>query len=80
MRFPKKLIVVALAAALPCMGAHAQSTADLKKEIEVLRAQLQVLTQKIEAISAQPDMTALTQQVNRLEQKQDLAADDKDAA
>jgi len=78
MRFPKKLIVVALAAALPCMGAHAQSTADLKKEIEVLRAQLQVLTQKIEAISVQPDMTALTQQVNRLEQKQDLAADDKD--
>lgn len=32
MKFQKRLLVVAMAAALPCMGAGAQSVADLKKE------------------------------------------------
>jgi hypothetical protein len=76
MSFQRKLIVVALASVLPMMSAHAQSSADLKKEIEALKAQLQVLTQKVEAMSAQPDTTALGQQVNRIEQRLDLADDD----
>ncbi|WP_342617778.1 DUF3138 family protein [Rhodoferax sp. GW822-FHT02A01] len=78
MSFQRKLIVVALASAMPWMSAHAQSSADLIKEIEALKAQLQALTQKVEAMSAQPDTTALVQQVNRIEQKQDLAADDQE--
>lgn len=78
MSFQRKLLVVALASVLPMMSAHAQSSADLKKEIEALKAQLQALTAKVEALSAQPDTSALVQQVNRIEQKQELAADDQE--
>ena len=75
MSFPRKLIVVALACAMPWVSAQAQSASDLKAEIEALKAQLQMLTKKVEAMSAATDNTALVQQVNRIEQKQDLAAD-----
>ena len=78
MSFQRKLLVVALASVLPMMSAHAQSSADLKKEIEALKAQLQMLTQKVEAMSAQTDNAALGQQVNRIEQKLDLASDDQE--
>ena len=78
MSFQRKMLVVALACAMPWMSAQAQSAADLKKEIESLKAQLQMLTQKVEAMSAQTDNTALVQQVNRIEQKQELAADDQE--
>jgi len=80
MSFQRKLIVVALASVLPMMSAHAQSSADLKKEIEALKAQLQALTAKVEAMNAQTDNTALVQQVNRIEQKQDLANDTAEKA
>ncbi len=80
MSFQRKMIVVALACAMPWMSAQAQSAADLKKEIESLKAQLQMLTQKVEAMSAQTDNAALVQQVNRMEQKQELAADDQEKA
>jgi hypothetical protein len=78
MSFQRKMIVVALACAMPWMSAHAQSAADLKKEIESLKAQLQMLTQKVEAMSAQTDNAALGQQVNRIEQRLDLADSDAD--
>jgi hypothetical protein len=71
----KKLWIVALAGVLPWAGAHAQSAAELQKEIQALKAQLQTLQQKVEAISAQPDVTPLSQQVNRLEQRLDLGED-----
>ena len=76
MNLKKKLWIVALAGVLPWAGAHAQSVADLQKEIQALRAQLQTLQQKVEAISAQPEATPLAQQVNRLEQRLDLGEDD----
>lgn len=76
MSFQKNLWVLALSGAMPLMSAHAQSTADLKKEIEALKAQLQVLQQKVEAVSAQADTTPLSQQVNRLEQRFDIAGDE----
>jgi len=78
MNLKKKLWIVALAGVLPWAGAHAQSVADLKKEIEALKAQLQTLQQKVEAISAQPEATPLAQQVNRLEQRLDLGEDEKE--
>ena len=78
MSFQRKLIVVALASAMPWVSAQAQSTADLKKEIELLKAQLQMLQQKIEAVSAKSDTTALQQQVSRIELKQDQAQDDSE--
>ena len=76
MNVKKKLWIVALAGVLPWAGAHAQSAAELQKEIQSLKAQLQTLQQKVEAITAQPDVTPLSQQVNRLEQRLDLGEDD----
>ena len=73
MRLQKKLLVVALACAFPLGSAFAQSAADLKKEIEALKAQLQLLQKKVEDISQAADITPLSQQVNRIEQKMDLA-------
>jgi hypothetical protein len=76
MKLNRKLLVVALASALPWMSAHAQSPADLQKEIEMLKGQLKILSEKIEAMSAPAEPAAITQQVTRLEQKIDLAEDD----
>ena len=75
MKLNKKLLVLALAAALPCFSAHAQSAADLQKEIEVLKAQLKMLSDKIEAMAAKP-AAADSQEFNRLVQKIDLAEED----
>jgi len=80
MSFQRKLLVVALASAMPWMSAHAQSADDLKKEIEALKAQLQMLTQKVEAMGAKTDNIEFVQQVNRIEQKQELAADEQEKA
>ena len=75
MELKSKLLVVALASAMPWMSANAQSQADLQKEIAALRAQLQALQQKVEALNVAPTAN-VAQQVNRLEQRLDLADDD----
>lgn len=75
MKLNKKLLVLALAAALPCFSAHAQSAAELQKEIEVLKAQLKMLSDKIEAMAAKP-AAADSQEFNRLVQKIDLAEEE----
>lgn len=80
MSFQRKLIVVALASALPWASAQAQSAADLQKEISALKAQLQSLQQKVEAMNTKTDNKALEQQVNRLEQKVELADDTSEKA
>jgi hypothetical protein len=76
MKLNRKLLVVALASALPWMSAYAQSPADLQKEIELLKGQLKILSEKIEAMSIKSEPAAIAQQVTRLEQKMDLAEDD----
>jgi hypothetical protein len=76
MKLNRKLLVVALAAALPWMSAFAQSPADLQKEIELLKGQLKMLSEKIEALSAKTAPTEMAQQVTRLEQKLDLVEED----
>jgi hypothetical protein len=76
MKLNRKLLVVALASALPWMSAYAQSPADLQKEIEVLKGQLKMLSEKIEAMSTKSEPAAIAQQVTRLEQKMDLAEED----
>ncbi|MDT8991264.1 DUF3138 family protein [Curvibacter sp. APW13] len=80
MEFKSKLLVVALAAAMPWVSAQAQSQADLQKEIAALRAQLQALQQKVESLNAKTEApaasAAVAQQVNRLEQRLDLADDE----
>lgn len=76
MKFNRKLLVIAMAAALPWMSAYAQSPADLQKEIAQLKEQLKVLTEKVEAMSAQAATAPTVQQVTRLEQKIELAEED----
>ena len=73
MQFQKKCLLVALVCAFPIGSVFAQSAADLKKEIEVLKAQLQLLQKKVEDMASAADLTPLNQQVNRMEQKMDLA-------
>jgi hypothetical protein len=68
MSFQKKLIVLAMAGALPMVGAYAQSTAELQKQIDTLKAQMQELQSKSSGVSSE--------QVNRLELKMDQADDD----
>ncbi|MCF8168293.1 MAG: DUF3138 family protein [Rhodoferax sp.] len=80
MSFQRKLIVVALASVLPLATAHAQSAADLQKEIAALKAQLQALQQKVEALATAPASPAVSQQMTRMEQKQELADNAFEAA
>lgn len=74
MRFQRKLIVIALASALPMASAFAQSAADLKAEIEALKAQLMKLQKRVEAMSEAPAVNP--QQVSKLELRADQADDD----
>ncbi len=75
MSLQKKLLVVALASVMPMASVYAQSAADLQKDIAALKAQLQALQQKVDALTSQPVPPALTQQITRMEQKQELAED-----
>lgn len=80
MGFKTKLLIVAMASAMPLVSVHAQTQAELQKEIAALRAQLQSLQQKVEAMGAKAETAApsaaVAQQVNRLEQRLDLADDE----
>lgn len=75
MSFKRKLIVVALASALPMASAFAQSAADLKAEIEALKAQLAKLQKVVDAMAEKTENAPTAQQVTRLEQRIDLADD-----
>jgi hypothetical protein len=76
MKLKCKLLIVVMATALPWMSAYAQSPADLQKEIELLKGQLKMLSEKIEALNARPVPEATAQQMTRLEQKMELAEED----
>ncbi len=79
MQFNKKVLVLAVAAALPCTGAHAQTNAELLQQIQLLKAQLEALTAKVEAVSQQAGGVN-PQEFNRLVQKVDLAEDNSIAS
>lgn len=81
MGFKTKLLIVAMASSMPLVSVHAQTQSELQKEIAALRAQLQSLQQKVEAMGAAKSepaapVTTVAQQVNRLEQRMDLADDE----
>jgi hypothetical protein len=81
MRFQKKLCVIAVASLFPVASALAQTSADTRKEIDALKAQLQLLQEKLEALSAATgEGSPLSQQVNRLEQKIDLSQTTSEAS
>ncbi len=76
-----KLWPIALACAVPCLSAQAQSPADLQQEIAALRAQIKALSDKVEALSTSTTNTQTapgdsTHQVTQLEQKLNLAQED----
>jgi len=79
MKFNQKLLAIAMAAALPCMGAHAQTNAELVRQIELLKAQIDALTAKVEAVSQQAGGVN-PQEFNRLVQKVELAQETNLAA
>ncbi len=68
MSFQRKVIVVALASVLPLANVYAQSAADLQKQIDALKAQVQGLQAGGGSSSSE--------QINRLELKLDQANDD----
>lgn len=77
------VLAMALAAVFPLgQTAHAQSTAELKAEIELLKKQLQVLTQKVEAATeaaaAQPAVEV--QDFNRIKVKAESVEDNIEAS
>jgi len=81
MRFQKKLCVMAIASLFPMASAFAQTSADTRKEIDALKAQLKLLQEKLDVLSAATgDGSPLSQQVNRLEQKMDLSENTAEAS
>lgn len=84
MNLQRKLIVVALAAAMPWISAQAQSTSDLQKEIELLKAQLKSLQERIEAVANKPAPAAAAgvdpEEFNRIKIKVESAEDNSIAA
>lgn len=75
MRTKKKLLVIALAAALPWFGANAQTAADLQKEIDALKAQLKALQDKVEAVSNKAAPAVDPEEFNRIKTKVEAAED-----
>jgi Protein of unknown function (DUF3138) len=84
MNLQRKLIVVALAAAMPWISAQAQSTADLQKEIELLKSQLKSLQDRVEAVANKPAAPAAgavdPEEFNRIKIKVESAEDNTIAA
>ncbi len=81
MNLQRKIIVVALACAMPWMSAHAQSAADLQKEIELLKTQLKMLQEKIEAVASKSAAGGVDpEEFNRIKIKVESAEDNSIAA
>ncbi len=83
MRNKLSLLAVAMAAIFPmAQSAHAQSNAELKQEIELLKKQLQVLMQKVDAASAAPAAQATIdpQDFNRIKIKAESTEDNFEAS
>jgi hypothetical protein len=73
MNTQKKALLIALAAALPALSAHAQTNAELLQQIQALQAQLQALQAKVEQVTQ--NATVDSQAVARMQQQMDLADD-----
>jgi len=73
MTMKKKALLIAMAAAAPWMGAHAQSNAELLQQIQALQAQLKALQAKVEQV--QQNAVNDSQTVTRIQQQLDVADD-----
>jgi Protein of unknown function (DUF3138) len=79
------ILTLAVAAAFPMVQtAHAQSNAELKQELELLKKQIQILTQKMDAAAAAPAPPAAgavdPQEFNRVKIKAESTEDAFEAA
>ncbi|HEX5391090.1 MAG TPA: DUF3138 family protein [Burkholderiaceae bacterium] len=73
MKMNKKALLIAMAAAMPWLGAHAQSNAELLQQIQALQSQLKALQAKVEQV--QQSAVADSQAVTRIQQQLDVADD-----
>ncbi len=75
MKFSRKTLVIAMAAALPWIGAHAQTAADMQKQIQALQAQLQALQTQVEQLSSKGavDPTEFNRLVQKMEVNEETA-------
>ena len=67
MKINKTVLVVAMIAAMPWLNAHAQSPADMQKQIQLLQEQLKALQTQVETLGAK--QSADSTEFNRLAQK-----------
>ena len=72
MKLSKSTLIIAMTAALPWMSAHAQSAADMQKQILMLQEQLKTLQIQVEAMSAKDKEAVNPTEFNRLVQKMEL--------
>ena len=63
----KTVLIVAMVAAMPWLNAHAQSPADMQKQIQLLQEQLKALQTQVETLGAK--QSADSTEFNRLAQK-----------
>lgn len=70
MNFTKKSLVIAIAATLPWVAAHAQSPSDLQKQIQMLQDQLKALQAQVQELSSKATVDPI--EFNRLSQQVDL--------
>ncbi len=84
MNLQRKLIVVAMACAMPWISAQAQTAADLQKEIELLKTQLKSLQDRVEAVANKPAAPTVgavdPEEFNRIKIKVESAEDNTIAA
>ena len=73
MRMNKKALLIAMATAMPWLGAHAQSNAELLQQIQALQAQLKALQTQVEKV--QQSAASDSQAVTRIQQQLDVADD-----
>ena len=75
MKFNKTVLIVAMVAAMPWLHAHAQSPADMQRQIQLLQEQLKALQTQVETMGAKQavDPTEFNRLVQKVEVKEEAA-------
>ncbi len=73
MKFKIKAVSIAVAAVMPWLAAHAQSPADMQKQIQVLQEQLQALQAQVQQMSTKGAVDPV--EFNRMVQKMEVNED-----
>ena len=75
MKLNKTVLTVAMVAAMPWLNAHAQSPADMQRQIQLLQEQLKALQSQVETMGAKQavDPTEFNRLVQKVEVKEEAA-------